>query len=268
MKVIRSIHAPRTRRSAFTLVEILIAIGLLGLVIAAIYSSWTAILRASKVGLEAAAKAQRSRIAIRTLEDSFGSAMLYVAGQRHYGFICEGGSDASLSFVARLAKSFPRGGKFGDLDVRRVTFSLESGSDGTGQLVLRQQPLLMEMDVDEREHPLVLAKEVKQLKCEFWDSRLNDWVDEWKQTNQLPKCVKLTLKIGEGTREQQEQITRIISLPAVAVQPGWQSPMQPGGLPNQPGIGNPNQPGIVNPNQPGIVNPNQPPRIQLPNQPR
>jgi prepilin-type N-terminal cleavage/methylation domain-containing protein len=49
--------------AAFTLVEILIALGILSMVLAAIYSSWTAILRASKVGLEAAAAVQRARIA-------------------------------------------------------------------------------------------------------------------------------------------------------------------------------------------------------------
>jgi len=227
--------------AGFTLVEILIAIGLLGLVITAIYSSWTAILRASKVGTDAAQAAQRARITIRTLEDSLGSAQSFDLAQRYYGFIAENGNEATLSFVCRLAKSFPRGGKFGDLDVRRVTFSLENDNGGSA-LVLRQNPLLMDPDRDEQDHPLVLAKNVKEFKIELWDSKLNDWVDEWKQTNQLPKCVRLTLKLEENSRGQaMEEITRIISLPAVAVARGWQGqgPAGPGQPPNvfQPGGG-------------------------------
>ena len=35
---------------AFTLIEVLIAIGILALVMTAIYASWVAVLRASKVG--------------------------------------------------------------------------------------------------------------------------------------------------------------------------------------------------------------------------
>src|SRR5712672_1464406 len=110
-----TLHTPRPM-AAFTLVEILIAIGILGMVLAAIFSSWTAILRASKVGLDAAAAVQRARIVMRTLEDSLLCAQSFGGqNQRYYGFVAERGSDASLSFVSRLPDSFPRNRKFGDL---------------------------------------------------------------------------------------------------------------------------------------------------------
>src|SRR5437899_10409569 len=167
----RTLHPLRIFR-AFTLLEIMIAISIFSLVLAAIYSSWTAILRARKVAGDAAASVQRARISIRILEDSLGSVELFVRNANYYSFVGENGSEASLSFVARLAKSFPRSGKFGDLDVRRLTFTVEQGSASARQLVLRQSSLLSEMDVDEKEHPLVLAKNVKDLELEFWDTRL------------------------------------------------------------------------------------------------
>lgn len=245
----------RARRAgAFTLVEILVAMGILSLVLAAIYSSWTAILRASKVGLEAAAAVQRARMAGRTIEESLGSARFFNQNAIDYSFLAENGDDASLSFVARLAPSFPRQGKFEGLDVRRVTFSVEQGRDGTRQLVLRQCPLLMEMDVDEKKHPLVLANHVKEFKTEFWDTRLADWIDEWKQTNQLPVLVKVTLTLADTKHSSQvrETVTRIVSLPAVAVSPAWQMPRMPGlpGVPGQPIPGQPGQPG--RPGTPGL----------------
>ena len=49
----------QSRRRAFTLVEIMIAIAILSVVVAAINSTWILILRASKTGLEAAAQVQR-----------------------------------------------------------------------------------------------------------------------------------------------------------------------------------------------------------------
>src|SRR5436190_814951 len=83
-------------------------------------------LRASKVGLESAASVQRARIAVRTLEESLGSMQSFALNPNYYALLSENGNDGSLSFVARLSKAFPRSGRFGDLDVRRVTFSVES----------------------------------------------------------------------------------------------------------------------------------------------
>jgi type II secretion system protein J len=227
---------------AFTLIEIMISIGILSLILAGIYSSWTAILRSKKVAIDTTASIQRARISVRILEDSLASAQIFVRNQAYYGFVAENGSDATLSFVARLAKSFPRSGKFGDLDVRRLTYSVEAGSDGAQQLVLRQNPVLMDLDPDEKEQPLVLAKNVRDFQMQFWDTKTGDWIDEWTQTNTLPKVVMITIKVADSaqSRGAQEDITKIISVAANPVQPGWQPGMMgngPGGLPNQPGQG-------------------------------
>lgn len=216
------------RAGGFTLIEILVALGIFGLVLMAIYASWTAILKASKAGLEAAAQAQRERIAIHMIEEALAASRSFAADLQHYAFVAENGSEATLSFVARLSKSFPRSGKFGDLDVRRVTFSVESGRDAQRQLVLRQSPILMEFDEDEKEHPLVLAKNVKELLLEFWDTRANDWMAEWKQTNSLPTMMKVTLRLASPNErhysQQDEEITRVVALPSITVPAAWQVP--------------------------------------------
>ena len=231
---------------AFTLVEILIAMGILSLVLAAIYSSWTAILRASKVGLDSAAAVQRARIAGRIIEESLGSVQSFAANQRYYSFVAQNGSEPMLSFVSHLSPSFPRNGRFGGLDVRRVIFSVNHQRE----LVLQQYPLLMDLDEDEKNYPLVLARNVKEFKTEFWDPRLADWVDEWKQTNLIPTMVKVSLKLAANAHSTQigEQLTRIVSLPSVMVQPGWQIPRNMPGAPVTPG--NPGVPGNGIPGNP------------------
>jgi len=254
-----SCHSETKRsRSGFTLLEVMVAIALLGLIVGAIFSSWTAILKAARVGEDYAASVQRARIAVRTIEDSLSTAHLFTQAQKYYTFVGENGSQASLSFVTRLSKSFPRSGKFGDLDVRRVTFSLEPSTDSSRlqSLVLRQQTLLAGMDVDEQEHPLVLARNVKEFGMEFWDERHNEWIDEWLLTNQLPKMVKITIALSDDpySHSVTREVTRVVSIPSIAVTPNWQTPIVqgprginpgqppttaiPGGLPQ-----NPNQPG-------------------------
>jgi type II secretion system protein J len=210
----------------FTLLEIMVAIFLLSFVIAAVYSSWMAVMKGSRSGLKAAAEVQRSRIAIRTIEDALTCTRMFVADADNYGFEAENGNKAYVSFVAKLPQSFPRGGKFGDYTTRRVTFSLEE-SGLESQLVLRQSPMLMEMDEDEKNHPVVLAKNVKRLELGFWDTKKGEWLDEWTQTNQLPAMVKVTLEFGEKNSFQskpQQELVRTIAIPALAVQTVWQRP--------------------------------------------
>lgn len=229
-------------RAGFTLVEILISLAILSLVVAAIYSSWTAILRASKVGLEAAASAQRSRIAMRKLEDSLTCAQMFSLNAPYYGFVAENGSDAMLSFVARLPQSFPRSGRFGDFDVRRLTYSVEQGKDGHNDFVLRQRPILMDFDEDEENFPVVLAQNVKEFSMEFYEPRVRDWVDEWRQTNQLPKLIKFTLSVKQADSHRVQTVqetTRIVAIPSAGVPQQMQAPMLPPGpgIPSVPPVG-------------------------------
>ncbi len=216
-------------RQGFTIIEIMVAMAILALIVTAIYSSWIAIVRGTEAGRKAAASAQRSRIALRTLQDALTCARSFAADYEYYAFVAENGDDASLSFVARLPESFPRSGRFGSFDVRRLTFSVEPGADQDSgrQLVLRQSPLLMDMDVDEKEHPIVLETGLKAFELEFWDPTQNDWLDEWTQTNQLPALVKITMQLGGNSLQSHQPsqvITRIVALPAMVVPAGLQTP--------------------------------------------
>ena len=248
--------SPVTRHAtAFTLIEIMVATAILGMIVAAIYTSWIAIIKGRAVGVAAAAAAQRERMSIRVIEEALMSAQLFAENANLYSFVAENGtSDASLSFVSRLTDSFPRSGKFEGFNVRRCTFLIEAGrpsSSGSGsenRLVLRQNPILLEADTDEMENPIVLARNVKEFKVEFWDTRLGDWVDEWRTTNQLPKLVKVFLSVnrenqkGYQSSKAYDEVTRIIGLPSAGVPSGWQTPpTPPAGAPGRPNPGNPRQ---------------------------
>jgi type II secretion system protein J len=259
---------PVRKPAGFTLIEIMMAMAIFGLVMAAIYSTWMLIVRGSKVGLEVAARAQRERVAIQTIEQALNAARSFQGDLQHYGFYGLNDNGGVLTFVARLPKSFPRSGRFGDFDVRRVAFSVESGRDNVRNLVLRQAPILTDFDQDEMDHPLVLAKDVKELELAFWDVRLNDWVDSWQdnQTNSLPRMVRVTLRMntppGRSGAVEPEEIMRIVALPSIAVPVAWQRPGPGGpGTAPLPGPGTPGQP--IQPIQPGQPGQPGPPIRQL-----
>jgi type II secretion system protein J len=246
---------PRPRHG-FTLVEIMIAIGIFSIIVAAIYACWSAVIRSSKVGMEAAGRAQRNRMALQSMEEALTYARMHAANPDLYWFEGISGSDARLSFVAKLPESFPRGGKFGGLNLRRVEFSLRPGQGRRHELVLRQAPVLMDFDVDEQNYPLVLARDVDEMEIEFYDPQDEDWVDEWTETNMIPPLVKLSLVTLRGKEQnQRKHESTILVSPAAqavpAVLQGAAPPPGPPGTRGGPAVPIPGRPGGPGRPQPG-----------------
>lgn len=244
-------------RRAFTLVEIMIAMILFSMVVAAIYSTWMLVMRATKVGQAAAAQAQRQRIALHTIEDALMCVQSFQASQKYYWFGVENGSSPLLSIASRVPEVFPRNGKFGDFTLRRLTFTLEAASEGGKNLVLRQNPILMDQDEDEKKYPLILARNVKNFLIECWDKDRREWTEKWVATNSIPAMVRVGLVLGanmaDGVAAPDFVVVQTYSIPSAmmptAVQGAGAGRANPGGV-NPPPLGNPSgQPVTINPPQ-------------------
>jgi hypothetical protein len=199
-------------------VEIMIAMAIFAMVVAAIYSTWMLILRAARVGQDTAAQAQRQRITLRTIEDSVTCIQSFQASMKYYTFIVANGDQPLFSYTSRVPDIFPRNGKFGDFNLRRLAFSLEPGQNGLKDLVLRQNPILMDMDADEQTHPLVLAHNVDKFLVECWDTNEMDWAQEWPYTNNIPPMIRISLTLGgytdSGRGAPELSVSRVVSIPS------------------------------------------------------
>jgi prepilin-type N-terminal cleavage/methylation domain-containing protein len=231
---------------AFTLIEIMMAMAIFSLLVAAVYSTWVVILKSAQVGQEAAAQAQRERIAVRTLEDSLTCIQSFQASMQYYTFGVTNGDQPSLSFVSRVPEVFPRNGRF-DSNLRRLTFTVEPVSSSEKDLLLRQNPILMDVDPAEQATPLVLARNVKDFVIECWDTNALDWVPEWDSTNSLPPMVRVTLtfggnQMGFGNAAPTTVVVREIAVPSgtlpAAAQTGGPFGGPGGGIPILPRGGN------------------------------
>jgi prepilin-type N-terminal cleavage/methylation domain-containing protein len=245
----------RNSRAAFTLIEILLAIGIFAMVMIAIYASWTAIIRGSQAALDATAGVQRSRIAMQALEDAFLTTVMFNENGRHYHFIADTGGDFPyLSLVSRVPSSFPGGGMYGDLRLRRITFSVEASNDRQPALVMRQIPLLWETNSVVEPYEIILARNVEEFLLEFWDSQNEEWIEEWTASNSLPAMVRVALAVGGRTQDGPPQLTvRAVAIPAQPVLPEWQNPQL---VPAQPVPGRGIPPGQSN--RAPVLNPGGP----------
>lgn len=228
------------RKAGFTLIEIMMAFAIFGLLIASIYACWSLILKSTKIGQEAAARVQRERMAMRTIKEALGCVMSFQADPQNYAFLAENDNNGFLSFAARLPEMYPRSSRPAWLgfDVRRVSFSIENGAEfSQRQLVLRQTPLLKDMHPDEKDFPFVVAKDVNKMEFEFWDQKKADWIDEWTRTNELPKMIKIKLEFVRRTPNQPhaqaltEEVIDVAALPAIMVPAIFQGPNQAPGTP-------------------------------------
>ncbi len=237
------------RRGAFTLVEIMVAIAIFGMIVAAIYSTWVLILKASRVGQETAAQVQRERITVGKLEDALTCIQSFQASMKYYYFFVQNGDQPMLSFTARLPEHYPRDGRFGEFKLRRLTFTVEAGPDSEKDLVLRQNPILMDVDPDEQSTPLVLASNVKYFAVECLDTNKGEWVAEWDYTNSIQPQVRYTLVLGGNDDFRGAAptlgITNVVTMQSITMPANVQMPKGGGGgLPGNPPGGPPcNPPG-------------------------
>lgn len=204
-------------KSAFTLVEVMIAMTIFMMVMASIYACWASIVKGTKVGENAAAKAQRARVAVHTVEQALMCAQCYSYNNSYYTFQADSSNErfSALEFTARLPDTFLGGGYFGNQVMRHVTFYVKAGEDRQNNLVMRQFPLL---DANEEKDPyeIVLARDVTRFSVEYWRPGDKDFSPDFLETNQLPKLVRITMGIGHVKNDfdrPNQVMVRLVNIP-------------------------------------------------------
>ena len=199
----------QTQSSAFTLVETMVAVVILGMAIAAMHSTWMAILGATKSGARATAQIQRERVALSTMELALNCSIIYFNETRQnqgltnaYSFVVEDVGDKFkfLSFVARLPEDFLGSSHFPHQPIRRVTLAVEPTQSGRNDLVMRQWQLTkVERALEEGDDGLeiTLARDVDLFEVRFWSSIAEDYVDHWEESEVLPKRIRLFLALRD-----------------------------------------------------------------------
>lgn len=207
-------------RSAFTILEVLVALFIFSAVLTSLYATWRLVLQSNAAGLLIAANAQRARMAMQTVEEAVGSAVMFNSNT-NYAFVADtSGNFAAVSLVGHLSDSFPASGRFDGERIRRVTFMVENGPNGAPALMMRQNSMLA-ADTDRVEsYAVLLAKDISMFQMEFWDQRKNEFVNEWTNPRQLPPLVRITLGFGVRQRsrtEPDEMVTRVVRIYGVGV---------------------------------------------------
>ena len=201
----RDVHAARGRRHAaaggFTLLEILLAMVITGLLVVVLYASMGVAFRAQAAGVETLAEARTGRIALETVAADL-RGVLPPRGLMAGGFVgydelnVAGRASDELHFVTTGAM-LPAAEGMSDLRAVMVYVALDD--DGAGRLVRQVQVNPLPSD-EPQAVGQVLATRVVSLNIRYFDGY--DWLDTWdsaQQADTLPAAIELTLqRLREG----------------------------------------------------------------------
>jgi type II secretion system protein J len=213
----------------FTLVEILVASTILGVVLAALYGVFSRTLESKRLTEERTSRARSARIVLfclgEDLQASFSFARSdsrFIGETRRTNTFPEG----SLSFVS--FSRLPVSSVGHESDVSKIAYSLIPDPQGPGyrQLVRQVSPdpgIVDPIVAQERgSEAYPLLSRVRGLRFRFFDGQV--WRDEWGQNNtkeQLPRAVEATLYLDDS-REEVAEFSLVVELPlAVAGRGGF-----------------------------------------------
>lgn len=278
------------KRQAFTLVEILAALTLLGLLTAMLFSSFNSVVRSWDVGRAAIDATGHADYIMEQLTAAIRSAYYPGSGETYGLIFTDDGEGNSARDIIEWSKVGPaligEDAEFAQVPHRvRVSINDPQGDMPGGFAVRAWRQDFQQDDFNTEEQPvdLIISPKVIAFNCRMLDpdqARTVDdeinWIDEWTKTNTLPTALEVTLwmKPADDDGEPFES-KRIIELPmgalsqnpnlatsantearagtATAVGGGHKDrPGQGGNSPFIPGNGEPSTPGNGKPPSDGI----------------
>lgn len=210
------------RQGGFTLVELLLAVTLLGLLLALAYGGLRATSRASVSGQEVLEESSRLRITHQFVRKQL-NLMMPLAFESLEGedgarerSTFEGSADR-IMFVGPMPGYLARGGP------QVQVFQLTEGVNGL-ELLFSHAPLqdFRREFLDEAE-PVVLLQGVMAAGFEFLELDEQEqpagWVMDWAEPDQLPTAVRLNLAFAEGAPVQWPELVATARLDPSSIVP-------------------------------------------------
>ena len=201
--------------AAFTLLEVMLAVTILGLVITAVTATWQAGLNGWKRSAGISDSFQRERIVMGTLEDLTKSIIYAPSKDSLYdvNFEHDQQTGDSVSFVTGSDLLLPPAETMA-AGLRRVTIALQRDSRNRPYLGIANAPALQpdEGAPDSVWH--VLSADVCGFGVRFRDPRDGSLVDKWEEANLVPSAIEYTVAFGANDgRTPPVVVTRAIELP-------------------------------------------------------
>lgn len=209
-------------KRGFTLLEVLLSLLILGMMSLLIFGSFRSLVESTQSAEEVMESLHHGEIVAEQFFSSLASASFFESNPARFHFLHERGTghppDDMISWVtgtmAFLPPRYPtRQG------LNRIFLSIED-IDGVRGLAVSAYPYLVDPDdiFVEQVEPWIVSPRVKGLQARFYNTTLNEWVDEWEDERQIPQFVEITLFLEPlEARGPYREIVRVVEIPVARV---------------------------------------------------
>ena len=184
------------KNKGFTLLEVLIAISLLALLAATLYSTLFGVMRGRDAVEEESEKGRELRGTLDQLRREIASS--FTDPNRKFGFVVEDrdvyGKPAS---VLKIWVMSPSGGAFPGSDQQEVVYQPKERDGGGIDLMRGARDLLMTSDV----LPYLQMENIESFLVECRPVNGTTWQKTWAAGQGLPGDVRVTITVREGTND-------------------------------------------------------------------
>ena len=191
------------RAAGFTLIEILIAVSLTAIVLAAIYGVFTAVFVARERVLVESESSQIGRVLFERLGRELRGAWVPTTGDKFFQATTDRDGRPELRF-ATASTTLEATGRGGIAALRYGLQVMPEGPKDRLYLVRSEEPYHLRDRLDNGSYPL--TGNVKSLTWRFYGA--NGWVESWSATTSstLPQLVEMTVTLLD--KDNRETVLR------------------------------------------------------------
>ena len=171
------------------------------LLIATLYSCWSAMVNVTHTGTAAAQAAHRERLAMQAIQDTLAGAAWFQDHSTFPVMLTEENGASRLSVVTRVPPDFWGQRELGDYPLRQVEFFTEPNGNGELQLVMTQRPMLATNATERLVRTVLLPTAEEffiQVQADQPDVK-NEWLSLWPETNRYANLLPRQADISLGS---------------------------------------------------------------------